>query len=489
MRASALLVSLAALAAGCASLLPADPEAPAPVPLPFAADCSIAPGKDLWPDLCTALASPNPSPGKAEIDLAVNPKDPLNIITASKDLDRRASNCVWSVLQVTKDGGQTWKTVYVGGDKDRRVEMLKPYNCITDPIMVFDKNGVAYYALQAYDSANPIVNGVTSKLPLPSELPQPSASSFVLARSKDGGETWDKYAQQALGDGDLVFHDYPRMLVSPKTGAVHTIWNGVGRSGVSPWVSTTRDGGETVDPPVTFQAEDAPRDTQFFSGFAATADGTLWVTVNKGDDSDSGYLTDVYLFQSKDDARSFAEVGYMFSFTPTPRQLAQNAFRTPSFVELAAAQAGDHAGRLHAFYPDYATGQSDILSRFSDDGGQTWSEPVNVATNAAGDQLFMRPKVGPDGTVFVLFASRAWDPDNVLLDQVLAFSEDGGETWQNLRLTQSSFDGDLGVHQSGFRFIGDYNGLDVAPDGSVFAAWGDTRTGVAEIAFATVRPR
>lgn len=450
--------------------------------LTFAADCSLS----NWADPCTVLASPNPSPSKAEVDLVVNPKDPRNLFVASKDLDPKASDCVWSVGQVTKDGGRTWTTVYVGGTREpgQREPVLLPFACITDPIMAWDPNGVLYYALQAYR----LGVGPDSVPELP-RLGRPViGSTFVLARSTDGGATFDRFVLQHAAEGVAVFHDYPRMLVNPASGTVCAIWNGVGEAGVSPWVSCTRDGGETVERPVTFFSEDAPRATDFQSGFAATRDGTVYVTVAVNAAAEDAER-DIRLFASTDDARSFQEVGPAFRFLPTPRQLETNEFRTPSFVEMAAdATEGPFAGRLYVFYPDHTTGDSDILSRVSQDGGATWSEPVSIHANRTNDQLTPRPAVGPDGTVHVLYYDRQWDPADRLLDAAHSWSTDGGATWRSQRLTASSFDGDLGIHQNGPPFIGDYNGIAVDRDGVVHAAWGDTRTGVAQIAYARLEP-
>ncbi|MHB8606421.1 MAG: sialidase family protein [Thermoplasmatota archaeon] len=490
MRAFALLTVAGLLLAGCLS--------PSPTSSPvgsasdaYVPDCSVNPGAAKWPDACTGLASYNPSKSKAEVDLAVNPKDPNNIVVASKDLDAKASDCVWSVAQVTKDGGKTWKTVYVGGDKANRVPALTDFRCVTDPIMAFDANGVFYYAMQAYGSQNlPTVPGAP--------VSAGAESGFILATSHDGGLTYDSYVPQSLGNTVLLFDDYPRMLVNPKTGSVSTIFNaihagplpiGSPTDGANAEIATTRDGGQTVAPPVFLVGQDSPNDVTFFSGFAATKDGTVYVTVTKGANPDSGAPTDVWIWKSTDDAMTFSEVGKAFQIHPIPRQHGGHKYRTAPFTEMAIDDsAGPHANRIYTFWPENVSGQADVLSRFSDDGGKTWSSPVNIATNAAGDQLFMRPTVGPDGTVHVLFATQAYSGGE-LLDQVHAWSTDGGLTWQNQRLTNVSYDGDKGVHQDGFPFIGDYNGIRVASDGSVWAAWGDTATGVSEIAFAHIRPK
>lgn len=477
-----------ALFAGCAGPgpEPTPSSSPPPPPPAYELDCSIAPGMggSDWPQTCLALASPNDSPSKAEVDLAVNPLDPLNIVVASKDKDPLASNdCVWAVAQVTKDGGRTWTTVYVGGPLANRAPETRLYECVTDPIMEFDAQGVFYYALQIYDHT-------------PRGSPDPNVpdtgSAFILARSRDGGLTYERYVVQAEGLGDIVFHDYPRMIVNPATQSIHTIWNAYvttpGASNLYPVVSSSRDGGQTVDAPLILRApEGAASPLGFFSGFAATRDGDIYVTMAKGENSDDGDPTKVWIWKSTDDARTFSEVGEAFTIHPTPRQHGTHDYRTPSFAEMAIdASVGPHAGRIYVFWPEWsAATQSDILSSSSDDGGLNWTPPVNVASKPEGDQVFMRPAVGPDGTVHVLFATQAYSGSE-LLDQVHAWSRDGGANWTDQRLTKVSFDADKGIHQDDFPFIGDYNGLKVDPDGVVHAAWGDTATGRAEIAYARI---
>jgi hypothetical protein len=496
MRAAALasLTVLAGLLAGC--LTQPGTTNPTTPGLPFVLDCAISPGAggDAWPEPCLALASPNDSPSKAEVDLVVNPKDPSNVVVASKDKDPLASNdCVWSVAQVTKDGGKTWKTVYVGGPKANRVPEARPYECVTDPIMAFDNQGTLYYAMQIYDHTprNPPGAPVVGT--------PDTGSAYILARSKDGGLTYDHYAYQDVGLGDFYLLDYPRMLVSPTSGAIHTIVNGyvgtpvpgnplVSGNSVNAVVMSSRDGGQTVDKPVVLTSPDSAQTLAFFSGFAVTKSGTIYVTIQKAENSDAGETTTVWIWKSTDDARSFTEVGKAFQIHPTKRQHGEHEYRTPSFVEMAIDQSTAHPDRIYLFWPEWSeTTQSDILTSWSDDGAKTWSAPVNIATKADRDQLFMRPRVGPDGTVHVLFATQAYSGGE-LLDQVHAWSMDGGAMWSNQRLTNVSFDADKGIHQDGFPFIGDYNGLAVAPDGSVHAAWGDTVTGRAELAYARILP-
>jgi hypothetical protein len=73
----------------------------------------------------------------------------------------------------------------------------------------------------------------------------------------------------------------------------------------------------------------------------------------------------------------------------------------------------------------------------------------------------------------------------VLYDATLATSRDGGASWVQQRLTSKGSDGDLGIHQDGFPFIGDYVGLGVVGS-HVYAGFPETVEGRATLAVAHV---
>ncbi|MCA1813196.1 MAG: glycoside hydrolase [Halobacteriales archaeon] len=500
-----LLILVALLLAGCAAPGPA-PDAPAHVEL-FHELCALS-NWNLSGETCSIHASPNDSPSKAEIDLAVNPRDPLNVVVGSKDLDRKASDCVWAVPQVSTDGGKTWATQYIGGDKaSRQADPTNPlflWDCVTDPILVFDNDGILYYGLQAYNSQarGPQCpqEALTQVINTVSPIGNPArgcGSSFYLATSADGGRTWpnDRIKLMALGDGGAVFHDYPRMVLNPKTGTVSTVWNAITTAGANAYVVSTRDQGQSVTQPTVVSDQDAATTTIFASGFAADAEGTVYMTVDLVPTQElamgnPGPRT-VYLATSTDDSATFGGFTKMFEVTNINCPLANSKFRCGTSIELAAdVGKGPYAGRLYAVWDDGRNqNQSDILASWSTDHGATWSSPVLVnQDHGANDQWMARVKVGLDGAVHVLFMDRSYDPGNKLYGATHAWSVDGGAHWQQQRLTTALSDGDLGVHQGGFPFIGDYVGIDVAGDQGqhVYLGWPETVTGKAEIAVAHV---
>jgi hypothetical protein len=90
------------------------------------------------------------------------------------------------------------------------------------------------------------------------------------------------------------------------------------------------------------------------------------------------------------------------------------------------------------------------------------------------------------GTVFAFFYDRRRDPRNWWIDAFLASSADGGLTWTNARVTQTSFPPitgwqDLFANPSS---MGDATGIAVdATQASpgVIVAWGDTSLGDANV--------
>jgi hypothetical protein len=178
-------------------------------------------------------------------------------------------------------------------------------------------------------------------------------------------------------------------------------------------------------------------------------------------------------------------------------------YRTITVVELAAdrtasgtSMAGpsfngttpSYAGCLYAVWGGRETvdgndtvGPSDIYTRRSCDKGATWTEPVLINRNAREDGQWM-PRVSVDGhgAVHVVYYTRAYDLDHNLIDAEHAYSTDGGQNWTVERLTSQSFDGNLGVHQNGFPFIGDYIGIDSVGD-HTFMGFSHTATGRAEL--------
>lgn len=111
--------------------------------------------------------------------------------------------------------------------------------------------------------------------------------------------------------------------------------------------------------------------------------------------------------------------------------------------------------------PNGDNAQADIMMIKSSDGGATWSQATRVnqdVTNA--DQFQPYIAVTQAGQLVVTFFDRRNDPDNLMIDEYMARSADGGETWKETRLSHDMWDPNVNppISSSG-EFIGDYQGL------------------------------
>ncbi len=130
---------------------------------------------------------------------------------------------------------------------------------------------------------------------------------------------------------------------------------------------------------------------------------------------------------------------------------------------------------------------ADIFVVRSQDGGKSWSDPVNVvkgravtagADETTNDNWMPVLNVGPEGQVNVFFYDRRNDRSNRKIDVYRALSVDQGHSWVNERVTAESFD--IPPLKPNFDplvkecYMGDYND-GTADDSGFYLTWGDNR--------------
>jgi len=130
-------------------------------------------------------------------------------------------------------------------------------------------------------------------------------------------------------------------------------------------------------------------------------------------------------------------------------------------------------GTLYCVYFDTTNvvgGNSNVDLYFtkSTTQGLFWTTPVviNGDANPPGDQFFPWIEVDADSNLHMVFLDSrhtVQDDDAIhgMFDAYYSFSNDGGATWQEFRLTSTSFDSyNDGLHHVGdAQFLGDYLGL------------------------------
>jgi hypothetical protein len=466
MRAAALLLAALVLAAGCTAPAPAT-TSPAPAPAPQALaggwrlDCDLGSHERAlnasWGQLCEARASHNPGP-KEENWIAINPTDPRNVVVGAKDLDPSSSgHCVWNGVFVTHDAGASWRDVTIGGKFSERQpgDPTYGYWCNTDPDFQFTANGDLHYGIEMYDFMG---------LEKDRGLSTPVSSvgwKVLLATSHDGGDTWPDIVTY---QPDLVLvTDYSRMTVNPKTQA---IVESIGSGLVTCHVMVSTDNGKSA----LFYNAVTPMGSPCSSNNGAIAGspaGTL-VIVGNG-----------IAARSTDDGKTWADANAIFAFKDI-QKFKESKYRNGSNLELAYDLTdGARKGTLYAAYGAADRDEADVFVRSSTDDGKTWSEAVLVNDDAPGTHQWMpNVAVAGDGSVHVVFMDKRYDAahDHTYIDYTHAVSLDGGKTWANERISTLGYDGDLGVHQDGGSFIGDYLGVAAVGD-DVWAGFPDASNG------------
>src|SRR6266446_306163 len=176
----------------------------------------------------------------AEVSIAINPKNPENIVAASLQTGRPPRPRAGSYNYVSMDGGKTWKTVPVENPKGLTQG---------DDVVYFSNDGIAHHIHLSF---------VGIRVPTPPR----AESGMLLESSKDGGLTWSE-SVPAINHVNTVipFEDKPGIVVdnapqSKYKGNVYLAWTRFDVYGSSDpdchtqiYFSRSTDGGKTFAMP------------------------------------------------------------------------------------------------------------------------------------------------------------------------------------------------------------------------------------------------
>lgn len=398
--------------------------------------------------------------------VAHNPAREGNVVVAYR-MDRPGFS---AFLSHSYNGGRSFEQTILPLPSDIEVCTASPQGtpCPFAPDVAFAPDGTLYVTY-----VNLVGNGNRP-------------DNLWLSTSTDGGRTLSEPTRVA---GALTFQ--ARVTVDP-AGPVHVTWLqaeevGLFRfAGPPPQIVTASsdDGGRTFAPPV--RVSDPGRERVVAPSPVIDADGDLVVLYEdlKSNRRDFEYAEGppaelpfaLVVTRSTDGGRTFAPGAEIETEVYATRRFLPFL---PEMPQLAASPDG----KLYATWADGRDGDDDVFLRSSSDGGRTWTDAIRVNDN--GDdgtaQFLPNVEVGPGERVSVLFLDGRNDPDEkILLDAYLATSTDGGRSFDNIRLSGTSFDERIGP-----TFGEDY-GTDLGTklglasgDGELYAAWVDTSAGSA----------
>ena len=387
----------------------------------------------------------------AEVTIAINPKNPDNMIAASFQTGRPPKPRAGSYHYVTFDGGKTWKTV----------STPDPKNLVQgDDVLAFSNDGVAYHAHLSFD-------GIRLARPVRAE------NGMIVNVSKDGGNTWTE-GTPAINHINSVtpFEDKPGLVVDNAPGSrfkgnVYLAWTRFDVYGSSNpehhsqiYFTRSTDQGQTFSMP--FRISDT-------GGDCLDSDNTVEGAVPAVGPNGEVYVvwagplglvfdksTDGGLTFGKDKVIGDIPGGWDFGIEGLSRANGMPV----TGVDLSN---GPNKGTLYVNWIDARNGDPDVFVMSSPNGGETWTAPVRVNDDALKNgkaQFFTWMSIDPvDGSMNVVFYDRR-EGKGTATGLTLARSVDGGKTFVNHKIDVPSFNVNERV------FFGDYSSIS-AFDGRV----------------------
>ncbi|MFN2529772.1 MAG: sialidase family protein [Pyrinomonadaceae bacterium] len=380
----------------------------------------------------------------AEVSIAINPKNPENILAASFQTGRPPAPRAGSYNYVSMDGGKSWKTVQVENPKDLTQG---------DDAVYFSTDGTAYHTHLSF---------VGIRLPKPIR----AESSILVEASRDGGLTWNE-SVPAIDHINSVtpFEDKPGIVVdnaaeSKYKGNVYLAWTRFDVYGSADpechsqiYFSRSINSGKTFSMPFRISRT---------GGDCRDSDNTVEGVVPSVGPKGEVYVVwagplGLVFRKSLDGGLTFSDdkvIGSMpggWDFSVAGLDRANGMPITG--VDLSS---GPRKGTLYVNWIDARNGDPDVFISSSSNSGETWSAPVRVNNDPLRNgkaQFFTWMSVDPiDGSVNILFYDRR-DTEGVLTKLTLARSIDGGRSFMNYGINVPPFACDPKV------FFGDYAGI------------------------------
>ena len=372
-----------------------------------------------------------------EPSIAVSQEDPA-IIVAGAILDK---------VYTSSDSGKTWVT-----DK-----LVSDHGVFGDPCIVSSPTGDFYYL----HLSDPSGKGWAHESLL---------DRIVCQRSTDNGKTWNKGA--SIGLNSPKDQDKEWAVLDPEGKHIYATWT---------QFDLYNDTSSTCETNILYSCANhkAEKWTEAvainqYPGNCLDSDDTVEGAVpavgTEGEIYVAWALADTIFFdRSLDNGNTWLEEDiYAGPIVGGWDQSIPGIDRANGMPVLMVDHSqGPHRGRLYINYADQRNGEedTDIWLIWSDDKGDTWSEPRRVNDDEAGHQQFFTWMAidQTNGNVYMVFYDRR-DTEGLMTDVYLASTTDGGKTILNERISEESFD------PRGVLFFGDYNNIS-AHGGVVRPIW------------------
>ena len=345
--------------------------------------------------------------GPEEPSISINHKNPQQIVAGANVI----------IFYTSDDEGLTWQ----------EGNLSSSYGVYGDPCLVADTAGNFYY----FHLSNPPFGNWIDRI--------------VCQKSTDGGQTWSDGSYTGLNGTKA--QDKPWAVVDPATNAIYVTWTQFDEYGTANpsdssviLFSKSTDGGLTWSP--------AKRINRV-AGDCLDSDNTVEGAVPAVGPDGEIYVAwagppGIVFNRSLDEGDTWMDTNVFVSDIPGGWDyVIPGIFRCNGLpVTCCDISNGPYRGNIYINWSDQRNGPTDTDIWFikSTDGGLTWSQRKKVNNDPQGKQQFFTWMTVDQitGFIYFIFYDRRAHTTNST-DVYMAVSRDGGETFENFKISESSF--------------------------------------------------
>ena len=393
---------------------------------------------------------PNLERDPNEVSVAISQTNPANIIAGSNI----------AALYVSHDSGRRWRNVLPSST----------YGIWGDPVLLAHPSGSFFYAHLSKTEGKKHPHWI---------------DRIVVQRSNDSGNTWSNGV--AIGHNGDKAQDKPWLSVdghkeSEFYGRVYLSWTEFDRYGSDlpehrsriRFTALNSEGMESNESSLINVVSDHEGDcldgNQTPEGATVVAMPTgrialVWAFDEK-----------IWLDVSDDGGRTWGKDRVIAVQNGGWRVAQYGVYRSNNFPFTAWTPGKNSAfGRIWVGYGAIdETGKSSIYLKFSDDGGESWSEEMEIPKPAGSACDRFMPHLTADvtsGELLIVYYDRCFSKTNKFMDVSMTNLQQGADQGIQTRLTSGSF-----APAGEERFFGDYIGT-AAKNGFKLALWTEHREG------------
>jgi len=393
-----------------------------------------------------------------EVTISINPTNPLNV----------AAGANINYYYYSFDGGKSWS-------EGRLQSKLGVYG---DPSVVFDAEGDLFFG----HLSNPLDGAWLDRI--------------VVQKSSNGGKNWDSGVGVGLNPPKhqdkewlavdltnsryrnrkyMAWTEFDRYGSSNPNDSTRILFSCCDNSSWSKPIRISDKGGNCIDNDETVEGAVpavGPNGEVYISW-----SGPLGIMFDKSLDGGKTFGTDIFVTDQPG--------GWAFQIPGISRC---------NGMPVTACDISDspYNGTIYVMWSDQRNGihNTDVFLIKSTDGGKTWAERKRVNDdNSKRHQFFPWMAIDPfTGYIYIVFYDRRNTTENET-EVYVAKSTDGGETFQNFKVSETAFTPVKNIFFGDYTNIAAYNGM-VYPiwmrmDNSNLSIWtaiiADTATGVEPI--------